>query len=76
MLDGICGDILELSIQIPTPAQQCELEHVSAEVGSEHLDDAQVHVQSLKSCPGEWCQQKVVQEKGSANAQPSSWVEC
>lgn len=61
---------------LPTPSYQWELEHVSAEVRSENSDDAQVHVQGLKPRPGKWCKQEVVQEEGSANAQPNRWVQC
>ncbi len=57
-----------------TPAHQRELQHASAQVGREHFDDAQVHVQSLKPRPGERGQQEVVQEEGSANTQPHHWV--
>lgn len=58
-----------------TPAQQRNFKHVSAEVGREHLNHAQVHVQGLNSCPGEWRQQEIVQEEGGANAQPDGRVQ-
>ena len=45
-----------LFLKVPTPAYQCELQHVSAQVGCEHTHNAQVHVQGLKSGPGEWRQ--------------------
>lgn len=66
--------LLRSSVEL-TPAHQRELQHVSAEVRREHLDDAQVHVQGLESRPGERRQQEVVQEEGGANTQPSDWVE-
>lgn len=60
---------------LPTPANQGELEHVSAEVRVEHPHDGQVHVQRLEPRPGERRQQEVVQEEGGANAEPLRRVE-
>lgn len=67
---------LELRFKAPTPARQYELEHVSAQVRSEHLNDAEVHVQGLQPGPGERRQHEVVQEEGGASAQADGRVEC
>lgn len=52
-----------------TPADQRELEHVAWYVAIEDFHKGQVHVDSLKSHPGEGNQQEVVKEPGSGDTE-------
>lgn len=54
-----------------TPADDAELEDVSAYVGVEDLDQSDVHVDGLQAHPGEGGQQEVVQQHGHGQAQPA-----
>lgn len=70
--DAASGPVLTRSrdAEFLTPTSEGDLQHVSAEVGQEHLHHAQVHVQRLKPRPREGRQQEVVQEEGGADAEP------
>lgn len=53
-----------------TPADEAELEDVSADVGVEDFDQRDVHVDGLQAHPGEGGQQEVVQDDGHGQTQP------
>lgn len=51
------------------PANKWELEHVAWYIAIEDFHKGQVHVDSLKSHPGEGSQQEVVKEPGSGDTE-------
>lgn len=58
------------------PADQRELQHVAWYVAIEDFHKGQVHLDGLKSHPGEGNQQEVVKEPGSGDTEAHSvWVE-
>ena len=51
-----------------TPAKQGQLDHVVSDVGVEHFDQKQVHVQCFNGHPGEAAQQAVLYHHGHEHA--------
>lgn len=64
-----------ISKLIHTPTNHTEFKDVFSDVGVEHLDKGQVHVECFQAHPCEWNQEKVVKKHSHWDAEASTVVE-
>lgn len=69
-------ELVQVTNQSRTPSNKSYLDHKAGDVGVEHLDEGQIHVDSFQCHPGKGRQEEIMQEKSSGDAKTHGiWVQ-